>query len=145
MGALQRYLKQRIQATTGLTSGVLLWAVIALVFAPLAIVFFILAAYVALIERYGPMLSALILAAGFLLTAIVGLIVCMRLHNRTKERAQLALTARQPTPWLDPSLLGVILQISRRLDRRWLVALLAIPLAAGVGLHWYNQRRLPLR
>jgi hypothetical protein len=145
MGALQRYLKQRIQAATGLTSGVLLWAVIALVFAPLAIVFFILAAYVALAERYGPMLSALIFAAGFLLIAIVGLIACMTLHNRTKERAQLALAARQPAPWLDPSLLGVILQISRRLDRRWLVGLLAIPLAAGAGLHWYNQRRLPLR
>jgi len=145
MGALQQYLKHRIQAVTGVTSGVLVWALLALVCAPLAVGFFILSAYVALAERYGSMSSALILAAGFLLIAVIALIACMTLHNRTQERARLALAARQSTPWLDPSLLGVIMQTSRRLDRRWLVALLAIPLAAGAGLHWYNQRRLPLR
>jgi hypothetical protein len=36
MGALQQYLKHRIQAVTGVTSGVLVWALLALVCAPLA-------------------------------------------------------------------------------------------------------------
>ncbi len=143
MSTLLHSLKLRILAKTGVTSGLLVWAVIALSFGALALVFFIVTAYVALAGRYGPLASSLMLAAGFLVIAVIAFAACMTLHSRTKERARLALAARQATPWLDPSTLGVVLQTGRRLDPRLLVALLAIPLAAAAGFHWYSQRRLP--
>jgi hypothetical protein len=145
MGALQHYLKLRFLAKTGFAPGMLVWALVALVCIPFALAFLISAAYAALAEQYGSLFSALVLAAGFLFVAIVALIVCITLHSRTKERAKLELAARQTSPWLDPSLVGVALQ-TRQLGGRWLVALVALvalPLAAAAGLHWYSQRRLP--
>jgi hypothetical protein len=143
MGALRHYLALRIKARTGFTSGILVWAAIALVCVALAIIFLIVAALIALAERYGALVSALILAACLVVIAIVAFVVCIALHKRTKERARLALAARQATPWLDPRLLGVVLQASRGIDPRLAAALLALPLIAGTALHWYGQRRLP--
>jgi hypothetical protein len=142
MSAWRRYFELRIEAKTGLTPGVLFSAAVMMCSAILTFAFCIVAGYLALADRYGPLNAALMLAAGFFLIATLALLGCQTLQRRAKERAQLALAAHQPAPWLDPRLLGIILQ-ANRLDRRVLVALLAIPLVAGAGLHWYGNHRLP--
>ena len=64
------------------------------------------------------------------------------IESRPYTAAAIALAARQATPWLDPRLLDVVFQASRRIDPRLAAALLALPLIACAALHWYGQRRL---
>jgi hypothetical protein len=142
MAGWLRYLELRIQAKTGLTSGILVWAVVAALCGALAFAFVIVLAYLALADGYGPLIAALLLAAFFLFIAIIAVVTCLTLQRRTMERAKLALVLRKPAPWRDPKFLGVALQTGRTIGWRKLVPLLAIPLAAGVGLQWYSNRRL---
>jgi hypothetical protein len=142
MGGWLGYLELRIKAKTGLTSGIFVWGIITALCGALALAFIVFVAYLTLADRYGPLIAALLLAAFFFFIAIVALVSCLTLQRRTKERAKLALVVRKPAPWLDPNLLGAALQASRSLGWRRLVPLLAIPLAAGVGLQWYGNRRL---
>jgi hypothetical protein len=142
MAGWLRYLELRIRAKTGLTSGILVWAVVAALCATLAFMFIIFVAYLTLAEWYGPLPAAMLLAAFFFLIAIAALGICLTLQHRTKERAKLALVLRKPAPWLDPRLLSIALQASHRMNWRVLVPLLAIPLAAGVGLQLYGNRKL---
>jgi hypothetical protein len=143
MDGWRRYLELRIKAKTGLSSGILVWAIVGFLCAALAFVFIIFVAYLALAEQIGPIMAALLLAATFFVVAVIALVACMTLRHRIQERAELALVARRPAPWLDPKLLGVAVQMSRRMDWRVLVPLLAIPLVAGLGLHWFGNHRLP--
>src|ERR1700674_2820454 len=121
MAGWLRYLELRIRAETGLTSGILMWAVVAALCAALALVFIIFVAYLTLAERYGPLMAAMLLAAFFFLIAIAALVICLTLRRRTKERAKLALVLRKPAPWLDPKLLSIALQASHRMNWRVLV------------------------
>ena len=140
MGGLRKYLALQAQTRTGLSSGLLIWAALVVVFGTLTAVFIPLIAFIWLAERFNPLIAAVALAGFFLLVTIVALICCLRSRRRTIERAELALAARRHTVWLDPKLIGGAIQASRTVGWRKLVPLLAVGLvAAGVGMEWFGR------
>ena len=140
MGGLRKYLALQAQARIGLSSGLVIWAVPAVVFATLTAAFILLIAFIWLAERYDPLIAAAAFAGFFLLITILVLICCLQLRRRTIERAELALAARRHTVWLDPKLLGGAIQASRAVGWRKLVPLLAVGmLAACVGMEWFGR------
>ena len=140
MGGLRKYLALQAQTRTGLSSGLLIWAALVVVFGTLTAVFIPLIAFIWLAERFNPLIAAVALAGFFLLVTIVALICCLRSRRRMIERAELALAARRHTVWLDPKLVGGAIQASRTVGWRKLVPLLAVGLvAAGVGMEWFGR------
>jgi hypothetical protein len=134
MGNLRRYLELQAQAKTGLSSGLFVWGLVALVCGILTAGFILLVAFIWLAERYGPMIAAAILAGAFLLVTIVAIVCSLQSRRRTIERAELALAARKPAVWLDPKLLAGTVQVGRAVGWRRFVPLIALGiLAATVG------------
>jgi hypothetical protein len=142
MGGWRRYLELQAQAKTGLSSGLFVWALLAVVFGALTVTFVLLFAFVWLAELYGPLIAAIALAGLFLVATIFAAICCLWSRRRTIEQAELALAARRPAIWLDPKVLGGAIQVSRAVGWRKLVPLLAVGmLAAGVGMEWFGRER----
>jgi hypothetical protein len=142
MGGWRRYLELQAQAKTGLSSGLFVWALLAVVFGALTVAFVLLFAFVWLAELYGPLIAAIALAGLFLVATIFAAICCLWSRRRTIEQAELALAARRPAIWLDPKVLGGAIQVSRAVGWRKLVPLLAVGmLAAGVGMEWFGRER----
>jgi len=142
MGGWRRYLELQAQAKIGLSSGLFVWALLAVVFGALTVAFVLLFAFVWLAELYGPLIAAIALAGLFLVATIFAAICCLWSRRRTIEQAELALAARRPAIWLDPKVLGGAIQVSRAVGWRKLVPLLAVGmLAAGVGMEWFGRER----
>jgi hypothetical protein len=142
MGGWRRYLELQAQAKTGLSSGLFVWALLAVVFGVLTASFVLLIAFIWLAERYSPLTAAMVLAGLFLLATIVAAVSCLWSRRRTIEQAELALAARRTAIWLDPKVLGGAIQASRAVGWRKLVPLLAVGmLAAGVGMEWFGRER----
>ena len=142
MGGWRRYLELQAQAKTGLSSGLFVWALLAVVFGVLTAGFVLLIAFIWLAGRYGPLTAATVLASLFLLATIIAAICCLWSRRRTIEQAELALAARRTAVWLDPKVLGGAIQAGRAVGWRKLVPLLAIGmLAAGVGMEWFGRER----
>ena len=142
MGGWRRYLELQAQAKTGLSSGLFVWALLAVVFGVLTAGFVLLIAFIWLAERYDPLTAAIALAGLFLLATIVAAISCLWSRRRTIKQAELALAARRPAIWLDPKALGGAIQAGRAVGWRKLVPLLAVGmLAAGVGMEWFGRER----
>jgi len=142
MGGWRRYLELQAQAKTGLSSGLFVWALLAVVFGVLTASFVLLIAFIWLGERYSPLTAAMVLAGLFLLATIIAAVSCLWSRRRTIEQAELALAARRTAVWLDPKVLGGAIQASRAVGWRKLVPLLAVGmLAAGVGMEWFGRER----
>src|SRR5262245_11491194 len=139
----RRYLELRIRAKTGLSSGVFVWALIALLCGIVTFVFVLVTAYVWLADRYEPLIAALILSGVFLLTTLIAALASIWTHNRNIARAKLELAVRQSTPWLDPRLMAGALQASRAVGGPKLLALAAVAfVAAGIGMQWIRHDRV---
>src|SRR5688572_20604827 len=123
MGGWRRYLELRLKAQIGLSSGVVVWALIALVCGTVTFTFLLVSAFIWLADRYDGLIAALVLAGLFLLTAIIAMLVSLRTHRRIIERAELALAAQKSAIALDPTLLGVMMQVSRGIGWRKVAAL----------------------
>ena len=142
MGGWRKYLELRARAKTGLSSGLFVWALLAVVFGVLTAGFVLLIAFIWLAERYSPLTAAMVLAGLFLLATIVAAVSCLWSRRRTIEQAELALAARRTAVWLDPKVLGGAIQAGGAVGWRKLVPLLAIGmLAAGVGMEWFGRER----
>jgi uncharacterized membrane protein YqjE len=142
MGGWRRYLEPQAQAKTGLSSGLFVWALLAVAFGVLTAGFVLLIAFIWLAERYDPLTAAIALAGLFLLATIIAAICCLWSRRRTMEHAELALAAPRNAIWLDPKVLGGAVQVSRAVGWRKLVPLLAVGmLAAGVGMEWFGRDR----
>jgi hypothetical protein len=145
MGGLRNYLALQLQARTGLSSGLFIWALLAVVFWTLTAGFILLIAFIWLAERYDPLTAAAALAGFFLLVTIIALTSCLWSRRRTIERAELALAARRNAAWLDPKLVRGVIQVSRTVGWRKLVPLLALGIfAAGVGMEWFGRDKTEL-
>ena len=142
MGGWRRYLELQAHAKTGLSSGLFVWALLAVVFGVLTAGFVLLIAFIWLAKRYSPLTAAIVLAGLFLFATIIAAISCLWSRHRTIEQAELALGARRNAIWLDPQVLGGAIQASRAVGWRKLVPLLAVGmLAAGVGMEWFGRER----
>ena len=140
MGGWRKYLELRARAKTGLSSGLFVWALLAVVFGIVTAGFVLLIAFIWLAERYDPLTAAMALAG--LLATIIAAVCCLWSRRRTMEQAELALAARGNATWLDPKVLGSAIQVSRAVGWRKLVPLLAVGvLAAGVGMEWFARDR----
>jgi hypothetical protein len=142
MSGWLRHLELTFKSKTGLGTGVLAWGLIAILGAAATLVFLIIAGFIALAERYGPLIAALALGGLFLLITVVAVACCLSSQRRTAAGATLALAARSQAPWLDPRYLGVGVQIGRAIGWRRLVPLAAVGvLAAGLAQEWIGRRR----
>jgi hypothetical protein len=136
-----RYLRLTAVAKKGLSSSLVVFALVAALCAATTFVLVVFAAFIWLAQRYSPLTAALILCAFFLLAAILAAVAAVMAQRRTVERANVALAARHATPWLDPSMLGVMLQVGRGIGLRRIVPLLAAGvLAAGFAKEWLRER-----
>jgi hypothetical protein len=125
MNRWRRYLELQAQHKSGLSSALVVGGLLGVVSAAVTFAFFLIAAFVWLAQRYDPLIAGLGLGAIFLLITIVVLAYCLRLRRRTIERAELALAASRNAPWLDPKLLGGVIQTSQTIGLRKMLPLLA--------------------
>jgi MFS family permease len=140
MGGWRRYLELRVEAKTGLSSGLVVGAILAVVCGTLTFGFILVTAFIWLSARYEPLVAALTLSGFFLLCAIVALVCCVVLRRRTIEHAELALAARRHAALLDPTLLAGAIQVSRAFGWRKIVPVIAVGiLAAGIGMQWFGR------
>jgi uncharacterized membrane protein YqjE len=94
MGGWRKYLELRARAKTGLSSGLFVWALLAVVFGIMTAGFVLLIAFIWLAQRYDPLTAATALAGLFLLAMIIAAVCCLWSRRRTIEQAELALAAR---------------------------------------------------
>jgi len=140
MSGWLRYLQLTAKSKTGVSSSVIVWGVLALLFAAVTFGFLVFAAFIYLADRYDPLTAALVLGGFFLLFTIIALICCLLCQRRTVERAKLALAERSQSPWLDPKMLGIGLQVGRAVGWRKLVPLAAAAiLAVGLTREWFGN------
>ena len=142
MGGWLRYLKLQVRSRTGLDQGVVIWALVALICAIVTFAFLLVAADVWLIDRFGALFAALIMAGFFLLVALISLAASAGSRRRTAQRARLALAARGTEMWRDPKLMAVGLDVARAIGWRRIVPLAAIGvLAATLAREWAVRGR----
>ena len=141
MGGWLRYFTLRAQASTGLSSGIVISAVIAVVAAVIAAIFLLVAAYVWLADLYDGVIASLIIAGASVLIALIAVIVCLIVRRRNMERARLELAARSSgANWLDPKLVAMGYQIGQAIGWRRLASLAAVAvLVAAVSKEWIGQ------
>ena len=140
MQGWRNYLQLKAQSKTGLSVGLLIWALTGMSCAAATLGFVILAVFIWLAERYGSLNAALVLGAFFFSITVIAVIASALSHRRTVRRARLELASRSNAPWLDPRLVGVTMQVSRAIGWRKLVPLLAVGvLAAGLGMQWFGR------
>lgn len=137
---LMRDVKLAVQTRTGITTSFIVWLAIAASAAAAAFVFLCVAAYAWLALQIGSVQAGLVMAAIFVVIAIVGIIICLLARRRARERAILERAARAQAPsWLlDPKILATAVQVGRSLGWQR-----AIPLAlvAIMAAQWAREHR----
>jgi len=137
MSSLLRYLELQARAKTGLSSGVLVWAIVAVIAGATTFGLVVLAVFIWLADRYSPLTAVLILAGFFLLVTLIALVACKLAQGSNVREARVALAARSNAPWLDPKYLMVGMQVMRAVGWRRLVPLVGVALlAAGLTREW---------
>jgi len=145
MSGWLRYFALRAQVRTGVSSPVVISAVIAATAAVVAIVFFLIAAFIWLAERYDALIAGVVMGCVFMGVALIALIVCLLIRRRNMERARLELAARSSSAtWLDPKLVATGFQIGQAIGWRRLASLAAVAvLAAGLAREWSGRGDKP--
>lgn len=142
MSGWLRYFVLRAQASTGFSSPIVVWAVVAAVAAVVAAVFLLVAAYVWLSDIYDGLVAGLLLGALFALIALIALVTAVLVRRRNMERARLELASRSSTSFLDPKLMAVGMQVGQSIGWRRIAALVAVAvLAAGVAQEWSGRKK----
>ena len=142
MSGWLRYFVLRAQASTGFSSPIVMWAVVAAVAAVVAAVFLLVAAYVWLSDIYDGLVAGLLLGALFALIALIALVTAVLVRRRNMERARLELASRSSTSFLDPKLMAVGMQVGQAIGWRRIAALVAVAvLAAGVAQEWSGRKK----
>jgi hypothetical protein len=146
MSGWLRHFALSAQVRTGYSSDVVIWGLIAVLAATVALVFLLIAAFVWLADRYDSLTAGLVLGGIFVLIALIALMVCLVTRRRNIDRARLELAARNSAGanWLDPKLLGVGFQIGQSIGWRKLAALAAVGLlTAGLAKEWFGRDATP--
>jgi hypothetical protein len=142
MSGWLRYFVLRAQASTGFSTPIVVWAVVAVVAAVVAAVFLLVAAYVWLSDVYDGLVAGLLLGGLFALIALIALVTAVLVRRRNMERARLELASRSSTSWLDPKLMAVGVQVGQAIGWRRIAALAAVAvLAAGVAQEWSGRKK----
>src|SRR5215470_15174595 len=122
MSGWLRYFALNAQVRTGLSAGVLTWAIVAAAAVVGGLIFLLIALFVWLAQLYGALIAAVALGCAFVLIALIALAV--------------ALAARSSN-WFDPRLMTVGVQIAQQIGWRRVISLVGAGLlAAGVAREW---------
>jgi hypothetical protein len=145
MSGWLRHFALNAQVRTGFSSQVAVWAAIAAVAATVALVFLLIAAFIWLADRDGPLTAGLVLGGVFIVIALIAIVACLIARRRNMERARLELAARSSdTSWLDPKVLAMGFQIGQAIGWRRLASLAAVGLlAAGLAKEWFARDNPP--
>jgi hypothetical protein len=138
--SLMRDMVLAVQTRTGITTSFIVWFAIVALAALTAFAFLCVAAYDWLSLHMASVYAGLVMAAIFVVIAIVGMVICVLARRRARERAILARAARAHAPsWLlDPKILATAVQIGRSLGWQR-----AIPLAlvGFMAAQWAREHR----
>jgi hypothetical protein len=136
MSGWLRYFALNAQVRTGLSAGVLTWAIVAAAGAVGGLIFLLIALFVWLAQLYGALIAAVALGCAFVLIALIALAVALMTRRSNMERARVELAARSSN-WFDPRLLTVGVQIAQQVGWRRVISLVGAGLlAAGVAREW---------
>jgi hypothetical protein len=138
--SLMRDMVLAVQTRTGITASFIVWLIVVALAALTAFAFLCVAAYDWLSLHMASVYAGLVMAAIFVVIAIVGMVICVLARRRARERAILARAARAHAPsWLlDPKILATAVQIGRSLGWQR-----AIPLAlvGFMAAQWAREHR----
>jgi hypothetical protein len=129
-----------VQSRSGITASFILWLAIVALAALTAFAFLCVTAYDLLLLRMSSVYAGLVMAAVFVLIAVIGLIVCLLARRRARERAILERAARAHAPsWLlDPKILATAVQVGRSLGWQRVVPL---ALVGFMVAQWAREHR----
>jgi hypothetical protein len=130
-----------VQARSGVTAAYIAWLAIIMLAVLTAFIFVCVAAYDWLSLQLSSVYAGLIMAAIFILIALIGLIVCAMIRRRARERAILARAARAHAPsWLlDPKLLATALQVGRAVGWQRILPVAVLGFMAAQWAREYRQ------
>src|SRR5271156_1674382 len=137
---LMRDMVLAVQTRTGITPSFLVWLAIVWLAALTAFAFLCVAAYDWLSLQMSSVYAGLVMAAVFVLIAIIGIIVCLSARRRARERAILERAARAHAPsWLlDPKILATAVQVGRSLGWQRVIPLALVGIMVA---QWARERR----
>jgi hypothetical protein len=137
---LMRDMVLAVQTRTGITTSFVVWLAIVALAALTAFAFLCVAAYDWLALQMTSVYAGLVMAAVFVLVAIIGIIVCLSARRRARERAILERAARAHAPsWLlDPKILATAVQVGRSLGWQRVIPLALVGIMAA---QWARERR----
>jgi Ca2+/Na+ antiporter len=138
--AVTREITSLIQARSGLSTSVVVSAIVILVALAVAFAFLCVSAYAWLAVQFGTVFAGLIMAGIFVVIAIFAAIVCAAARRRVRERAILARAARAHSPsWLlDPKVLGAAVEAGRSIGWQRIVP---VALLAFLAAQWAREYR----
>jgi len=137
---LMRDMVLAVQTRTGITTSFIGWLAIVVLAAMTAFAFLCVAAYDWLSLQMSSVYAGLVMAAVFVVIAIIGLIVCLLARRRARERAILERAARAHAPsWLlDPKILATAVQVGRSLGWQRVIPL---ALVGFLVAQWAREHR----
>ena len=144
MGGWLRQILLNAQVRAGLSTGIAVWALVAAIAFPIALIFFLIAAYVWLSARYDSVIAGLIIGGAFLALALIAVLAAVIARWRNIERARFELEVRKSASpgLLDPKLMAMGYQIGQAIGWRKVVSLGAVGLLAAVlAREWIGHRR----
>jgi len=129
-----------IQARSGLSTSVVVSAIVILLALLVASAFLCVAAYAWLTVQFGNVFAGLIMAGVFIVIALVAAIAFAAARRNARERAILARAARAHSPsWLlDPKVLGAAVDAGRTIGWQRIVP---VALLAFLAAQWAREHR----
>jgi len=130
-----------VQARSGVTPALFVWAAVIAIALLTAFVFLCVAAYEWLSLQLGAVFAGLAMAGVFLLIALLGAIVCAVSRRRARERAILERAARAhaSSSWLlDPKILAAAVEAGRALGWQRIIP---VALLGFLAAQWAREHR----
>ena len=129
-----------VQTRTGITASFIVWLAIVALAALTAFAFLCVAAYDWQSLQMSSVYAGLVMAAVFVLIAVIGFVICLSARRRARERAILERAARAHAPsWLlDPKILATAVQVGRSLGWQRVIPLALVGIMAA---QWARERR----
>jgi len=129
-----------IQARSGLSTSVVVSAIVIVAALLVAFAFLCVSAYAWLAGEFGAVFAGLIMAGVFVVIALIATVACAAARRRARERAILARAARAHSPsWLlDPKVLGAAVEAGRTIGWQRIVP---VALLAFLAAQWAREYR----
>jgi hypothetical protein len=139
--SLMREITLSIQARSGATPALFIWAAVVILAALTAFAFLCVAGHDWFAIHFGSVFAALIMTGIFVLIAIIAAVVGATARRRARERAILERAARAhaPSSWLlDPKILATAVQVGRTIGWQRIVP---IALVGVMAAQWAREYR----